>query len=219
MAGIRLLKLGIDKTRREEVQRLLGGLAGRGKFSAADVAMQAAVSRTITTGRKLVRDAISAEVKLRAADINSVIDIQRGSYEKPEGAITVTRRGIPLIKYLTSAQNAAINRRIAKNVKGRFQLGRLKISTRRRAQGGYLDAESLPHAFIAVMPNNAHRGIFQRRGKTRVPLKRLYGPTPLGVFMNAVGKAGGKTILEDTLNELGEVLEKNLLSQIDRFLK
>jgi hypothetical protein len=37
--------------------------------------------------------------------------------------------------------------------------------------------------------------------------------------MNAVGKAGGKTILEDTLNELGEVLEKNLLSQIDRFLK
>jgi hypothetical protein len=72
--------------------------------------------------------------------------------------IRSSRRPIPLIEF-RSARQAGAGVRV--NVWGRAQI----------IQG----------AFIATMPTG-HRGVYRRKGRSRLPIKELWGPTIAGTF-------------------------------------
>lgn len=194
----------------KRLQTLLGDITFRGQ-SAVGVAAQAAVSRTITTGTTLIARRIKEEINLPIAKIKQAIDSKRGSFEKPEGVIIITRRATWLADF------AGAQFRSAKGKKRRR--APLKIRVRLKPSGSYGTVQIIDRAFLGVVPRSTKPGVFQRAGKSRLPLKRLRGPSALGIFMNVHGEGGAKTILEESVRNLGEVLEKNLNSQIDRFLK
>ena len=63
-----------------------------------------------------------------------------------------------------------------------------------RGPGGV--RRTIPGAFIATMPTG-HRGIFMRRGKARLPLRELTGPSISKVFLETkVQQAVAKTVEE-----------------------
>jgi hypothetical protein len=210
----------------------LKALFGDKKRGVAARAMQAAVSRTITTGVAMIARRIAQEVNLPIADIKSSIFSRRGSFDDPRGVISV-RRGKPVWmgQFLSSSQRGRVARKLAGNLKGRVTpKGGVTVKVRKRSQPGYPASERLPKAFIGVMPKTAYIGVFERvgvkramksgryAGKVREVIRRLRGPSPFGVFANAVGEDGAGTMVEETARELSETLDKNIRSQISRFL-
>jgi hypothetical protein len=81
------------------------------------------------------------------------------------------------------------------------------------------------------MPNSSYLGVFERvgvkremtsgryAGKVREVIQRKRGPSALGVFLNAQGQEGKQKLVDEVVEKLADTLQKNVASQIDRFLK
>lgn len=205
-------KIQFDPVTLREVEALLGNLAGRNGFSAFAVAQQAAVSRTVTTGVARVARLIGDAVNLPIGQIKALISAKRGSYEKPEGTITITRKTVWLSQFLTAGQRKSFR-------EGRRARSVLAVRVRKRGSGKYPGgAQTIQRGFVAMGAKSNYVGVFQREGKARLPIHRLKGPTALGILAHAKGTTSA-TILEDALADLNEVLDKNLRQQIGRFIK
>ena len=197
--------MGIPPSQAAQLRELLGD---EGSRSPAKRAMQAAISRTVTTGRALIARDIVKAVRLKVSEVKDLITVKRGGYTKPEGSITITRRAKSLIDYLSPAQRERLGKARPR--------GGLKVSVRKRASGKYGVRETLPKGFVARgKGGNVH--VFERVGRKRLPVRKLRGPTAIGVFAHAKGETAA-TIVRDVELELEKVLEKNLMSQVDRFL-
>ena len=210
----------------------LKALFGDKKRGVAARAMQAAVSRTVTTGVALIARRIAQEVNLPIADIKASVFARRGSLDDPRGTISVRRgRAVWLGQFLSSAQRASVAKKLAKNMAGKITpRGGVTLKVRKRSQPGYPASERLPKAFIGVMPKTAYIGVFERvgvkramksgryAGKVREVIRRLRGPSPFGVFANAVGEGSAGTMVAETARTLRDTLDKNIRSQISRFL-
>lgn len=225
------ISVNFDQRQFAEAKALLDGLSGRNGFSAFQVGAQAAISKTITFGKAQIARVIGQEVKLPIGEIKKLISSGRGSYRDPSGWITLTRKPVKLIRYMSAKHRGAVANRFAGNIRRRPPAGGLKISVRKRSQGGYTTREVLPHAFFAVTPKSQHLGIFVRTGEKRVMkmgryegkvrevIKNLQGPTALGVFVGAKGRGAAATLMDEVGEDMKAVLSKNLDSQIHRFLK
>lgn len=223
------VSIGFSTAQLAKIEGLLGPFS-RGSDSSK--ALQAAVSRTVTTGVALIARRLGAEVNLKIADIKATITSRRGSYDKPAGLITVTRKTTWLGNFLSGAQRKSAARRLAGNLgaKVRRRGGGVTVKVRKRASGKYGTTQTFPHAFIAVMPKTTHLGIFRRvgvkrpmksgryAGKVREVIARMRGPSALGVFLNAQGQQGADTIISEVTGTLADTLQKNYESQISRFL-
>src|SRR4051812_44031357 len=91
---VRGMHVAVNEKQLADVHRLLDGMVFRGK-GAAGVALQAAISRTITTGVTRIARRIGEEVRLPIAEIKETISTTKGSHKEPEGSIIVTRKGVP----------------------------------------------------------------------------------------------------------------------------
>jgi hypothetical protein len=192
---------------------LLADLVGDKKTgaSAFDVALQAAISRTLVTGKARIARRIAEEVRLRIGDIKNLIDTKTGGYGKPQGLIVVTRRTSWLADFLSGAKLG----RLARGTRGP-----LTLSVRKKPSGKYGTREVIQRGWAGFMPRaQIQLGIFQREGKARLPIHRLRGPTALGILIHAHGEGGAATILDEIIAALAEVMQKNLESQTLRFLK
>jgi hypothetical protein len=222
-----VINIGIDPRRHAELQRLLGaGLKGAGNQAA-----QAAVSRTITTGRALIARRIGEEVYLRIGDIKKTISVKRGSFKDPTGEIRLTRRASWLSQFASSHQRSAAARKIGRGLFSKVRpAGGITVKVRKNPTSKYPATETFRHAFWAVTPHSMHLGIFERvglkramksgryQGQVREVMRRRKGPSALGVFLNARGEGGAATVAEEVTQKMSDALEKNLASQIDRFL-
>lgn len=193
-------------------------------------AMQAAVSRTVTTGTALIARRIGEEVKLKIGDIKKTITSKRGSYDKPVGSITIQKdKAVWLTQFMTAAQATPKIKRKGEGFVQKQRKGGIRVSVRRKPTPKYPTTEVHPHAFLAhaIAPK---AGAFERfgpkklmtkgayKGKMRQQIRRKRGPTPFGVFVNARGEQGAKTVLEEATKTLSATLAKNLDSQLSRFL-
>jgi hypothetical protein len=221
------LNITIDDSSLNDIRQLLGERR-------ANKALQAATSRTITTGVALIARRIGEEVKLPIADIKKTIDAKRGSYDQPSGSLSVQRgKTVWLAQFLSQIQRRVTIAKI-KGAPGMFKQtrpkGGVRVSVRKKPTPQYPVSEQLVHAFLEYMPKAVKVGIFERigikrimksgryRSKLREVIRRKRGPTPLGVFLNAQGEGGLKTMIEEIEAKLAEVYRKNVLSQVDRFL-
>lgn len=209
-----------------ELQATYGG----GKRGRAARAIQAAVSRTVTTGVALISRRIGQEVHLPIGDIKASIFSRRGSWDDPTGEISVQKgKTVWLAQFLSAGQRRGVAKKLQTNIAQRLTpKGGVRVRVRKKAAGKYGTTETLPKAFIAVMPKSANIGIFERvgvkrpmksgryQGKVREVIRRLRGPSPYGVFANAAGADGAATMLDEVKVKLGDSLAKNLMSQIKR---
>lgn len=221
------LSVGLEETSLLRLQQMLGG----GKRGLGNRAMQAAVSRTVTTGAARIARRVGEEVRLPIRDIKASILTKKGSFERPVGVIAINKfKATWLSQFLSSSQRQIKTRQVSEGIYiQRRPNGGVRVRVRKKPTPKYPIAERLPHAFVQKMPAGPV-GIFERtgvkavmqsgrfRGKIREKIRRRRGPTPLGVFVNARGEAGARTVLEETVKDLGAVLQKNIESQISRFL-
>ena len=160
-------------------------------------AVSAAVNRTLSTGRSRIVKRIRAEVAIKAKDAREAIRLRKATAAKPEGFIVISKKPIPLYDFG------------AKQGKG-------GVTVKVRKAGG---RETLKGTFIAKM-RSGHVGVFERKltggpGSKRVkrlPIRERFGPSLLVVFEGAPGVAA------EEIAALGDVLQKNLDSQVNRLL-
>lgn len=114
------------------------------------------VYRAINKIGKSTRTYISREVRkkiaIKAKDANKCITYHRGRLSNPTGRIKIRGKRLPLIQFGASQTKKGVTYRIEKG------------GGRKRMQGG----------FIATM-RSGHRGVFSRRGKSRLPIHEAFG--------------------------------------------
>lgn len=169
-----------------------------------------AINRTLTTGRSRIAKRVGDELKIRRKALlqqrrsRQVMRLDKATRSRISGAIKLTRVPIPLIEFASAANRVPT-----------VEKKRRKPPVVQVRKGG--QKERLSNAFVARMPSG-HVGIFERKKQgdsrsRRLPIEERYGPSLLGVFENQPGLSRG------VLDDIGEVLEKNIDSQIDRFLQ
>jgi hypothetical protein len=188
-----LVTVSISEAQRAELADVLAGVKnGAAKASAA------AINRTLTTGRSRIVRRVRAEVNIKAKDAREAVRIRKATAAgTPEGFIVLSKRPIPLYDFGAKPGKRGVS------VKVRKRAGR----------------EVLRGTFVAAM-RSGHKGVFERklvggpggRRVGRLPIVERHGPSLLGVFTGAPGVAA------EELAAIGDVLQKNLASQVDRLL-
>lgn len=213
----------IDPKQMADVQKTLGGLAIYWRPM-----MQAAISRTLKpTAVKSFSDRVKDTINLKVSDIKGLISVKLPSFSRLEGTITMSKKPVPLLKYMSMAQmrRAHTLRLKKKGKQTRFRTSRVGGGVTVRIYKNK-PAEVYAHAFVERSTKGGWMGLFHRHrskgGKNplvpRMPIRLMQGPTAKGVLRNAPGH-GAPTILDEIKESLGPVLQKNVASQIDRLLR
>lgn len=153
----------------------------------APYAIARALNRSIASAKTVMVREIASDMDLAAGDVRDRIGVVEASApDRLRATLTAIPTRIPLIAFHARGPEPSRGR-------GRGVTARLP--------GG---AGTYAHAFIASMASG-HRGVFQRVGTRRLPIRELQGPSVLHVFVKhvAVGLARGE-----------EQLVKNLQSEL-----
>lgn len=155
-----------------------------GKRMAVRRAIKGAVARTTRWGRTRISKLIRDKVAIKKSAIDKTIKAK--PFHKaipPTGRIVISETArIPLKEFGARQNKAGVKYRIEKG--GPFKL--------------------IPGAFtVARFGEHA----FKRKGRERLPIQKLHGPSPWGVFLK-----GG--IEEQALDDVGAQLRKNLQDTI-----
>ena len=142
----------------------------------APIACSRAINRTLTNVRAAMIPVVAADMGLTQAIVRSRVDLRTASPSRLIGTIGAHARPIPLINF--GARGPTPSRGTGTGVTA-------------RNTGG---AGRYPHAFIATVRQGepAQRyGVFERKGRARLPIRQLYGPSIWFVFGKriAVGQA------------------------------
>lgn len=152
-----------------------------------------ALNRAGVSTRTLMASRVADDMKLRVGTVRDQLILDRASRGKPQVRISVSGKRIPL--YAFGARGPYPSRG-----RGRGVTARLPAPGRGR----------YPHAFIATM-RSGHVGVFQRRGRDRLPIDELHGPSLPHVFakFSAEGLARGQeSLLKNLQSELQFALSK-----------
>ena len=144
-----MIELDID-VRTANVQLFLQGLSSEG----LDRASARSLNKVIVTVRKDAIQHVHRVRRLKKSAIRNSMPIVKATTRVQEARIEASRRSIPLKEYSATLRGGKGNKRVVVNVSG----------TRK----------SLDHAFI-VPKLGGH--VFQREGKSRLPIKKLFGPS------------------------------------------
>ena len=179
-----------DEAQVKAVGDLLRGIPG-----GLNRAISGAINVTLRAGVTQISKRIRKDVSVAAAAIKKAVKVDPATSGSPQGAITITRRPIPLIAF--SARQT---------VKGASVLVR-------RDRGRQLLAGSFIRQTNAGSTQVMEREGTQAGGRVpRKPIKVRMGPTILGTYENVPGLA------QEIIAGLGERLAKNLASKADYVL-
>lgn len=134
-------------------------------------AMVRALNRGITAGSTVMVRAIAQDTGLKSGDVKKALPMREASLSRPMAQLAASLQRIPLSRW-----NAR-------------QLTRGGVSYRLKGGRG-----RHPHAFIRTM-RSGHVGVFVRKGKKRLPIKELFGPS-LGHVFRKLRPAGEARVLE-----------------------
>lgn len=117
----------------------------------------------IAAARDVMVDAIASDVGLEPEKVRKQLPIRNATASTLSATLSATRKRIPLIDF--HAQGPMPSRGQGQGVT--YQL-----------RGG---AGRVPNAFLTVM-KTGHKGVFARKGKARLPIRELFGPSLGHVF-------------------------------------
>lgn len=173
MAG-EIIRLSLNT---ERVDRAVSKL-----LQAQHVAQVRALKRAATTTRAFMATAIAADMAVKVGAARAAMQIRQDRVES-EHVITVQIAGarLPLVQWVRNPQPSR----------------RRKGGVTARLPGG---AGRYPRAFVAQMASG-HVGVFERKGKARLPIAELFGPSMVKAFRThrEAGRAAGQAALTKNL--------------------
>jgi Prophage minor tail protein Z (GPZ) len=123
---------------------------------------------------------------LPSRDVKAAMTIETARPDHLEAAVVARGRPIPMIRFKPRESRSGVHVRI----------------------GG--DVETYRRAFIATA--RGHRGVFERVGKARLPIRELYGPSVPGMFART-------DVLPVVQTTMRDRLLANLTRQFDRRMR
>jgi hypothetical protein len=147
-----------------------------------------ALNDTIKNGEVETAQLLRPLMGIPSADIKDALRTEPARPEHLEAALIGEGKAIPMIKFKV---------RDTRTTGVTLQLG-AKTETYRRA-------------FIATV-KHGHRGVFERKGRERLPIRELYGPSVHGMMARS-------DVLPKIADYLNERLLVNLSRQIDRRIR
>jgi hypothetical protein len=151
-----------------ELQRDLGAMPKN-----ITAAMVRAMNRALTSGRTAMVRAIAQDTGLKAADLRKAIHITPATWSRPEARMATSLKRLPLI--LFGAKGPMPSRGRGKGVSWRLAGG-----ARNSVGNAFLAQVRSPQQ--TAIGAAGHLGVFVRRGKGRLPIRQLYGPSLGHVF-------------------------------------
>lgn len=155
----------------------------------APIAIARALNKSIASAKTVMVRVIGQDMGLKAVDVRDRIGLRPATANHHVATLYAHASRIPLIDFNAKSTKSGVIYRIGSG--GRQRISNAFIA---RVKG------PLPSGVVSP----GHTGVFVRRGKTRLPIDQLFGPSIWGVFKKneAVGIARGQ-----------EQLEKNLKSE------
>jgi hypothetical protein len=121
----------------------------RAEIVALNRAGRSALAQTVMFIRKVY--------KIKSSDLKNEIKISTASKGRKRFRLTVTHKGLALVKFGNAAQTKA----------------GVSVAIKKGAR------QSFKSAFITEVGKGRHRGVFKREGKKRLPIKELFGPSAM----------------------------------------
>ena len=146
------VQIRIDADAVREVERKLGQMSNR-----APGAISSALNRTVTSVASNITKEVRARYHIKAGDVKNTIKKTKASKSNLSAEVRSTGSTIPLDKFKVSPKTV--------NPKRKTQL---KISVEKNG------VKQVTGAFVA---NINGLKVFQRERKSRLPIKRLFGPS------------------------------------------
>lgn len=152
----------------------------------SNLAIARALNRSIASAKTAMVRVVAQDMGLKSGDVRDRILIVEARPDQHVAQLKASAKRIPLIDF--NARGPEPSRGKGRGVTARMPGGKGRC----------------PHAFIATM-KTGHRGVFQRRAKSRLHIDELFGASIAYVFtkLRGVGEARAQ-----------EQLVKNLQSEI-----
>ena len=180
----KMVEIKFDQAKLNAVRRQLAGFP-----RALPKVMSRAINRTATSARTKITSAIRDEVKIKLSAVRKSVRLRTASYGRWQADLAISPFRTPLIHFDAQRRKTGISYVI--NPKA----GRKMIKS----------------AFIQTMASG-HRGVFRRRGKSRLPIVELFGPSVGAVFEET------PAIAARIMAESGQDLTKNINDQVRMIL-
>lgn len=193
MANNGRVSIKVDQKKVDEIHALLDDIK-----SGAETAIRRALNATLDGAVALTAQRIAGETTLKSGYIKGHITKVKAKNYKLGAAMRMESGKVPLAAFQTTPTAANFQLRDAGNGVS-VKVWRNKGATRFR------------HAFFAVMPNG-YVGIFERKGRARLPIEELMGPYLRSIYEKTPGLA---TEVETTS---AERLQRELERQTDYLL-
>jgi Prophage minor tail protein Z (GPZ) len=139
-----------------------------------------ALNDTVKNARVETAQLLRPVMKVPSADIKESLHIEPARPEHLEAAMVAAGKPLKMIEFNPRASRAGVSVQI----------------------GG--KTEVYRHAFLATM-KTGHRGVYERRGAQRLPIRELYGPSVPGMLKRS-----------DVLPNLTAYMESRLLVNLAR---
>lgn len=158
--------------------------------SRAKPAIARALNRAGVTAQTYMSRAVAKDLGLKVSDMKAVMTVKQANVQNLRVMVTVSGARISLMKFRAKGP-------VPSRGKGRGVTAKLP----KPGKGKY------PHAFIATVrtgQTNENTAVFERKGKTRLPLKKLHGPSIPHVFAKHKDegmKAGEESLVKNLKHE------------------
>jgi hypothetical protein len=181
MANAILLQM--DQGSRERVERTLREIAE----TYVPQAGARALNRAALAGQTAMVKAVAERLGIKQAEVKPFIRMHKATASRLQANVyAFGKKGIPLVKLGPTGPEPSLG-------KG--------SGVRLSAWQGV----TFPHAFLATMRRSGHRGVFERKGKARLPIRELF-TQPIPIIFRAVRSVG--------VARAKEALTTNLVSEI-----
>lgn len=156
-----------------------------GVHNVAALALNDTIRNAETTTVRLLKPLLAG---LPAKEIRDALRIEPARPDHLEAVLVTSGKAIRMIEFNPQASRAS---GVQVNIGG-------KVETYRRA-------------FIATVKNQ-HRGVFERKGRARLPIRELYGPSIPGMFLRT-------DVVPKVMATLSEMLLVNLSREVQRSIQ
>lgn len=160
----------VDKAQVAEVQRLLAGVK-----NGVPKVLTRAINKVAAWAQSRVIHQVSDAAGLALKDVRKAVRLRRASYRLLRAAIRIYNRRMPLVWFHARQTKKGVTFRAPPGADWALDY-----------KGGRKGRFLVERAFIARM-TRGHVGVFLRRGKKRLPIDELFGPSPMAVFAGVTG--------------------------------
>lgn len=165
------------KVDQAKLRRLIAGSKKKAKAIKRNVA--GALYDTAKSVRTDISSQIREHVAIKKADVDGYIRIDRPSTDKLVAGVTLSKTDRIPLKYFGARQTRrGVTYRIAKSTTAAARMR----SASRTAVAATGMRERIPDAFGPNIPRLGGN-VFRRTGRGRLPIVKLHGPSPWGVFV------------------------------------